>query len=417
VIDCVRKRVSQIPLSEIPTPVRKGPVVKIYSQDLRERVVNACDKGNHTRGEVATLFGVSTAWIRRLLQRRRATGSIAPRPHAGGRKRVEERDPTLTGDLERLLADETAGDPMSDAKWVRSSTQKLRDQLRALGHQVSHSTVHRLLMKMGFSLKFNKKRRVGSQSPERDEQFRYIASQKAAFREAGMPIISVDTKKKELIGPFRNRGRAWCKKPPEVNDHDFTSLAECRAVPFGIYDVAKNEGHVTVGVSNDTSEFAVKAIASWWEQEGRHANPQADKVLILADCGGTNGCRSRSWKLHVQEKLCDKFGLSVTVCHFPPGCSKWNPVERRLFSQISLNWEGKPLRSLNVRLAYIRGTTTTTGLTVKATLDEDTYRKAQKIDQEEMDRLNITRHTICPAWNYTLSPRHGIFLDQTQFNP
>jgi transposase len=378
-----------------------------YSSDLRNRVVRACDQGDRTRVEIAAFFGVSTAWIRRLLQRRRETGTVAPIPYRPGPKRVEVRDPALIGDLERLLTDETAGDPMSDAKWVRSSTAKLSDQLKALGHQVSGSTVYRLLKDLRYSLKFNKKRRVGSQSPERDEQFRYIASQKAAFREAGMPVISIDTKKKELIGPFRNRGRTWCRSPPEVNGYDFTSLAECRAVPFGIYDVANNRGHMTVGISNDTSEFAANAIARWWAQEGRPAYPRADKLLILADCGGTNGCRSRTWKYHLQEKLCDGYALTVTVCHFPPGCSKWNPVERRLFSQISLNWEGQPLRSLAVMLAYIRGTTTTTGLTVSAHLDEAAYEKAQQISKADMDQLGLVDHATCPAWNYTLRPRHG----------
>jgi hypothetical protein len=288
---------------------------------------------------------------------------------------------------------------------IQADLPEGHDQLKTLGHQVSHSTVHRLLKKMGFSLKFNKKRRVGSQSPERDEQFRYIAAQKAAFHEAGKPVISVDTKKKELIGPFRNRGRIWCREPPEVNDHDFTSLAECRAVPFGIYDLARNEGHVTVGISNDTSEFAVAAIAHWWERVGRFIYPRADELLILADCGGTNGCRARAWKLNIEAKLCDVFGIRVTVCHYPPGCSKWNPVERRLFSQISMNWEGKPLRSLNVMLGYIRGTTTTTGLKVEAYLDETTYRKAPKIGVEEVNRLNLTHHVTNSTWNYTLSPR------------
>jgi hypothetical protein len=258
---------------------------------------------------------------------------------------------------------------------------------------------------MGFSLKFNKKRRAGSQSSERDQQFRYIALQKAAFQEARKPVISVDTKKKELIGPFRSRGRAWCREPPEVNDHDFTSLAECRAVPFGIYDLAKNEGHVTVGTSNDTSEFAVTAIANWWEQRGCHIYPRIDELLILADCGGTNGCRARAWKLNLQAKLCDEFGLRVTVCHYPPGCSKWNPVERRLFSQISMNWEGRPLRTLSIMLGYIRGTTTITGLKVEAYLDESIYRKGPKVSVEEMNGVNLAPHETNSTWNYTLGPR------------
>jgi hypothetical protein len=305
-----------------------------------------------------------------------------------------------------LLADEIAGDPMTEEKWVRSSTKKLRDRLRELGYQVSHTTVWRLLRKMKFSLKYNKKRRAGAQSPDRDEQFQYIASQKTAFSDAGLPIISVDTKKKELIGEFRNHGRAWCRESHEVNDHDFTNMAECRAVPFGVYDLTRNRGYVTVGISNDTPEFAVNAIARWWEQEGRLGYPRAEKLLILADCGGTNGCRFRAWKLNLQVKLCDAFSLTVTVCHYPPGCSKWNPVERRLFSEISKNWEGRPLRTLRIMLAYIRGTTTITGLTVNAYLDENTYRKGQKISREDMDGLNLIPHATCPIWNYTLSPRH-----------
>jgi transposase len=379
--------------------------VRAYSTDLRERVIDAVNANEETHEEIAQRFGVSDRWIRTLLRRREQTGSIAPKPHGGGRKLTEDCYPGIIGELERLLEDEIAGDPMTRTKWVRSSTKKLRDGLRALGYQVSHKTVWRLLKKMGFSLKYNKKRRVGAQSPERDEQFQYIAAQRKAFREAGLPIISVDTKKKELIGEFRNHGRAWCRKPHEVNDHDFTSMAECRAIPFGIYDVLRNEGCVTVGISNDTSEFAVNAIARWWEQRGRLVYLEADKVLILADCGGTNGCRSRAWKLNLQAKLCDEFNLTVIVCHYPPGCSKWNPVERRLFSQISVNWEGRPLRTMSIMLGYIRGTATTTGLKVEAHLDESTYRKGRQVSREELDRLNLRRHEVCPEWNYTLSPK------------
>jgi transposase len=379
--------------------------MKTYSSDLRARVVSACDTGQLSRVQIAALFGVSTAWIRRLLQRRRVTGSFAAVAHRGGPRRLKDRDPTLTIDLERLLVDETAGNPMSDAKWVRCTPAHLSGQLRALGHKISRTTVYRLLKEMGFSLKCNKKRRAGSQSPQRDEQFRYIASQKATFLAAGMPVISIDTKKKELIGPFRNPGRTWCKEPLEVNDHDFTSSAEYRAVPFGIYDVGRNKGHVAVGISNDTPGFAVTAIARWWKEEGRLANPQADKIMILADCGGTNGYRSHSWKIHLQAVLCDAFGLTVTVCHYPPGCSKWNPIERRLFSQISLNWQGQPLRSLGVMLAYIRGTNTTKGLTVTAHLDESDYKKGEQFSKEDLDRLKMTAHATCPLWNYTFSPR------------
>src|SRR5262249_40127807 len=220
------------------------------------------------------------------------------------------------------------------------------------------------------------------------------------FAAAGLTVSSVDTKKKELIGNFRNHGRAWCREPDEVNEHDFTSTAECRAVPFGIYDLGRNRGHVRVGISNDTPEFAVTAIAAWWRAEGRAAYPGASELLVLADCEGANGHRHRAWKVHLQETLCDGLGLTGTVFHYPPGCSKWNPVEHRLFSQISTNWEGKPLRSLDLMLGYIRGTTTRTGLAVTAELDEATYRKRQKVTAEEVRRLRVKHHVTCPDWNY-----------------
>ncbi|MBN9523436.1 ISAzo13 family transposase [bacterium] len=258
---------------------------------------------------------------------------------------------------------------------------------------------------MGFTLKKNQKRRGGSQHPGRDEQFRYIADRRAAFAAAGLPVLSIDTKEKALIGDFRNPGRAWQREPDEVNDHDFTSTAECRTVPFEIYDVGRNRGHVRVGVSNDTPEFAVSAVAERWRAEGRAAYPGAGELLVLADCGGTNGHRHRAWKLNLQEKLCDGLGLVVTVCHYPPGCSKWNPIEHRLFSQISTNWSGKPLRSLDLMLGYIRGTTMRTGLTVTAVLDETTYKKGQKVSMDDVRQLRVREHATCPEWNYTISPR------------
>jgi hypothetical protein len=310
------------------------------------------------------------------------------------------------GVLEQLVENDAAGDPMGEARWVRVTLQRLSDQLAERGHQASTTTVRRLLVKLGFAMRRNKRRQVHSKDPQRDEQFRYIASQRERFKAVGLPLISVDTKKKELIGNFKSEGEAWCKEAEEVDEHDFPSAAECRAVPFGIYDLARNTGYVVVGVSNNTPEFAVKAIVGWWEQKGRLAYPRANELLILADGGGGNGSRARAWTLKVQELLCDAFRLEVTVCHYSPGCSKWNPVEHRLFSQISRNWAGKPLRSLAVMLGYIRETTTTTGLTVTAHLDENTYRKGLKVSREEMDQLNLKCHEVCPQWNYTISPRN-----------
>jgi hypothetical protein len=326
-----------------------------------------------------------------------------------GRPRIEERYPTIMAVLEEMVGDEVAGDPEGEQKWVRSSVAKLTKRLREKGFSVSATAVWALLKRMGFSLRTAIRRRRGvSRDPaRRDKQFRYIASQRKAFLRAGLPVISVDTKKKELIGNFRSMGRSWCRQAPEVDEHGFPSLAECVAVPFGVYDVARNQGYVVVGVSHNTPAFAVSVIARWWQAEGYSAYPGKDHLLILADGGGANGSRSAAWKKNVQEQLCDPFRITVTVCHYPPGCSKWNPVERRLFSEISKNWEGKPLKSLGLMLGYIRGTTTLTGLTVKAYLDEGIYKKGQKVPREEMRAWKIKPRRVCPDWNYTISPRVG----------
>jgi hypothetical protein len=329
------------------------------------------------------------------------------RPGAGA-KPVEVKDPGILAALERLIENDVAGDPMGEAKWVRASLRSLSAQLAGAGHPASPGTVGRLLTQMGYSMKGNKRRQVHARDPPRDEQFRYIASQRARFTAAGLPVISVDTKKKELIGNFRSAGAAWCKEPEEVDEHDFPGGAECKAVPFGVYDVARNAGHVVVGTSNNTPEVAAAAIAGWWQREGQAAYPGATQLLILADGGGGNGSRARAWKVNVQQLLCDRFGLEVTVCHYPPGCSKWNPVEHRLFSQISRNWAGKPLRSLSIMLGYIRGTTTTTGLTVTACLEERTYRKGLKVSAQDIDSLRLRRHETCPSWNYTISPMQKV---------
>ena len=322
----------------------------------------------------------------------------------GGRKLVEVKDPNVVTSLERLLADEVAGEPMTEQKWIRSSLSLLSNRLKKEGHQASTATVARLLRKIGFSLKANQRKRGRLGCPERDEQFKYIASQREQFTTNGLPVISIDTKKTELIGEFMNRGRTWRRQADEVNEHDFPGAAKCRAVPFGIFDIARNEGHVYVGVSNNTPAFAVHSIARWWHDVGHRSYPNANSLLILADSGGSNGCQARAWKLSLQQRLCNESGLTVTVCHYPTGCSKWNPVEHRLFSFISKNWEGKPLKTLEIMLGFIRGTTTAKGLSVKASLDESYYGRGQKITSDDLARLNIKPHTVCPKWNYTICP-------------
>lgn len=294
---------------------------------------------------------------------------------------------------------------MSKKKWVRSSLRYLSKALGKLRFQVGYVTVRRLLKDMKFSLKSNRKADSGPPHPDRDRQFRYIRRVKRLFAAAGHPIISVDTKKKELIGNFRNAGRIWCREEEIVNVHDFPSDAEGRAVPYGIYDIIHNLGYVAIGTSADTSEFAVDTICWWWELEDRPTFPDESKLLILCDAGGSNSCRFRLWKKQLQERLADRLGIEVMVCHYPTGASKWNPIERRLFSYISLNWAGKPLRSFETVLNYIRGTTTKAGLIVEACLFDREYEKKIKVSDQEMQALNLHRRRVCPTWNYIIKPR------------
>jgi hypothetical protein len=258
---------------------------------------------------------------------------------------------------------------------------------------------------MGYSLRVNKKEKFRTHHPDRDAQFRYIADLKARFLEAGFSVVSIDTKKKELIGNYKREGKIWCRKPVEVESH-FASYAQCVATPFGIYDVGLNAGYVIVGISANTAEFAVNCLIQWWRRYGQASYPRADRVLILADCGGGNGYNLRSWKTDLQDRFCNPIGLAVTVSHYPPGCSKWNPIEYRLFSHISMNWAGRPLRDLNTMLAFIRGTTTSAGLTVEAHLDQEFYRKGRKVTNQQLKDLSLFSHDICPKWNYTITPQH-----------
>jgi hypothetical protein len=297
---------------------------------------------------------------------------------------------------------------MSEQKWQRSSLRQLADELAQAGHWVSHTTVGRLLREMKYSLKANAKRLAGAAHPDRQRQCTYLNSQKQAFLAEGLPVISVDTKKKELIGNFKNHGQVWCQEATAVNDHDFEQDALGKAVPYGIYDLKHNRGDVYVGKSADTPQFAVEMIARWWTTEGKDLYPHANKLLILADAGGSNGCRPRLWKQKLQELLADCIGLEVTVCHYPTGTSKWNPIEHRLFGPISINWAGKPLCTFEFMLACIRGTLTTTGLQVNAFLVEDVYQKGIQVTKATMETLSLEMHAVCPRWNYTIKPRLAI---------
>jgi hypothetical protein len=294
---------------------------------------------------------------------------------------------------------------MSERKWLNCRLADIQDRLGEQGHGVSLPVIGRLLKQNDYALRANVKQTEGKAHPERDQQFEHIHEQRTAHQAHGQPVISVDTKKKELVGDFKNPGRIWCQEPERVNVHDFPGDAVGRAVPYGIYDLPHNHGTVYVGQSADTPSFAVDNIADWCRTEMPERFPDATRLMIEADCGGSNGYRARAWKRDLQAKVADAFGLIVTVCHYPTGTSKWNPIEHRLFSEISKTWAGCPLRSFDDVLYYIGDTKTETGLTVQAYLVTETYDKGVKVPDEDMDALCIQSHDVCPQWNYTIHPR------------
>lgn len=354
---------------------------------------------------MAQVSGLSERTIRRGIEELEA-GNLSEmaersRRPGGGRKRAEQVDPSLVDDLELLMGETTAGDPMRLLKWTTKSLRSIAQELKGRGHPVSYTTVQRLLRQLDYSLWGDKRSIEGKQHPQRDAQFRYLYQQVKRCLRAGIPVISVDTKKKELVGAFHNKGRRWGKTQRLVNTYDFPSLAEGRAYPYGVYDEAQNEGFVNVGVSHDTADFAVESIDRWWRMLGRRRYPNATKLLITADGGGSNGSRNRLWKYRIQQ-FANRYDLAVTVCHFPPGTSKWNKVEHRLFSQISVTWRGEPLVSYETIINFISSTTTKTGLKVKAELDTHEYETGKKITDEQMRNLTLRPHTTHPVWNYTI---------------
>lgn len=294
---------------------------------------------------------------------------------------------------------------MTTTKFVRRSLRQVSEELAEQGHRASPASVGQLLEEEGYRLHVNRKSYSGPKHEEREAQFQSLQIWVDLFTEQGWPILSVDTKKKELIGNFANAGAVWSQVPEEVNDHDFRQDAACRAVPYGLYDVGANHGHVVVGTSGDTPAFAVEAIVSWWRRYGRARYPGAENLLILADAGGSNGCRPRLWKERLQTCLADPYGLMVTVVHYPTGASKWNPVEHRLFGPISTNWAGVPLRSLDIMLACLRGTHTDTGLRVTAEINRHHYSTGIKVSTAQMHALEMEPYEVCPRWCYTISPR------------
>jgi len=321
-----------------------------------------------------------------------------------------KKTPEIIERIRELMEYETAGDPVNGTKWTRKTTESIVLELKKLDIAVSPNTVAAFLRELGFSLRVNHKKTAisGNATAEarenRDKQFRHIKMIREQFSSNGDPIISVDTKKKELVGNFKNNGTAWNKEAVLVNDHDFPSIADGKVAPYGVYDVTGNHGTVFVGTSHDTPAFASDCLGRWWKNVGRQNYPEADKILVLADNGGSNKPNSASWLYGISENLCKQYGLSVTVCHYPPGASKWNPIEHRLFSEISKNWAGIPLRSIETILKYIRTTSTKTGLRVKAYLVKKFYATKQTPTKDQMDSVNITQHSVFPKWNYDVNP-------------
>ena len=333
-----------------------------------------------------------------------AKGKI--RRSGGGRRAVAETDPELVPELKRLVEPAILGDPMRPLIWVSKSMDKLAETLTAMGHPIGADTVRKELVKLGFSRQHNRKADEGSKHPDRNAQFEHINTKVVAAQAAGQPVISVDTKKKELVGNYKNGGSDYRPKgdPQRVNVHDFVDKELGKAVPYGIYDVAANAGFVSVGITSDTAEFAVEAIRSWLERMGRQRYPKAQELTITADCGGSNGARVRLWKVELQ-KLADETGLVLHVHHYPPGTSKWNKIEHRMFCHITQNWRGRPLTDRLAIVELIGATTTKAGLKVECALDTRTYEKGIKISDAEMKLLNIEGDDFHPEWNYNIKPR------------
>lgn len=392
-----------------------GEKFRVLAGELNERQrrlwaaseARAAGRGGIVATSRATGLAVDTIrkGIAELESGRRLDPGRVRRP-GGGRKRLSETDPELLVDLERLVDEDCRGDPESLLRWTSKSVRHLASALQGMGHEVEYVTVAKLLRSLGYSLQANVKTREGRQHPDRDAQFRRINVLTGTALDAGEPVISVDTKKKELVGDFKNGGREWRPKgkPELVRVHDFKDKQLGKAIPYGVYDIASDQGWVNVGIDHDTAQFAVNSIRSWWEHLGQPLYPRATKLQVTADCGGSNGNRTRLWKVELQ-KLANEIGLEIDVSHLPPGTSKWNRIEHRLFSFITMNWRGKPLVSLETIVNLIGATSTSTGLEVYARLDPGTYPDKIRVPDAELAAVNLHRHEFHPEWNYTIKPR------------
>jgi transposase len=365
----------------------------------------ALGRGGVTR--VAAAAGVSRPTVQKAMKELDEPGEVSGRVRrpGGGRKRATERDPALRSELEKLVDPATRGDPMSPLRWTTKSTRELAGALSAAGHPVSHMRVAEMLHDADYSLQANRKAIEGSAHPDRDAQFRYINDLAAEYLAKHLPVVSVDTKKKELVGRFKNGGREWQPKgaPERVKVHDFEDKELGKAVPYGVYDVGANVGWVSVGSDHDTASFAVETLRRWWTGVGADAYGRARRLLVCADSGGSNGYRVRLWKVELA-RLAEESGLAITVCHFPPGTSKWNKIEHRLFAHISMNWRGRPLTSHEVVVELIGATTTRSGLVVHAERDTSTYPKGVKVTDQDFAKVRLEPHDFHGEWNYTIRP-------------
>lgn len=325
------------------------------------------------------------------------------RKKGGGRRKLSEQDERIEKEIKKILEASSAGDPMSKIRWTCKSTRNIAEILTKKGLKVSNVTVMNILKQQGYSLRSNKKMLSGKNHPDRDSQFCYINKLVNEFGNKNCPVISVDTKKKELVGNFKNKGKTWLKDDVKVLDHDFKSLGDGIAIPYGAYDIIRNEGFVNVGISSDTAEFAVNSIWQWWRHFGRKNYKMSEELLICADGGGSNSSRAKAWKFYLQD-LANKTGLSITIAHYPPGTSKWNKIEHKMFSFISMNWKGRPLTNYEAVINLISSTKTKSGLKVKAKLDKREYKKGVKISEEDFKKIQLEYHEKFPKWNYTINP-------------
>ncbi len=404
-------------MADLSSIKQRFDAIRLVLDERGRRLVAAAEAKALGRGGIAAgarATGVSRLVIRQGLRELESTETPGPgrvRREGGGRKRLVDKDATLLRDLEGLVEPTTRGDPESALRWTCKSVRRLAEELKRLGHQVSYSVVAELLGDLGYSLQANRKTKEGASHPDRNAQFEHINRKVKRFRSTKQPVISVDTKKKELVGDFKNQGRELRPKgdPERVRVHDFIIPELGRATPYGIYDLTHNHGWVSVGVDHDTAAFAVETIRRWWNSMGQKLYPAAKRLLITADGGGSNGSRVRLWKIEIQ-KLADQTGLRIAVCHLPPGTSKWNKIEHRLFSFISQNWRGKPLTSVQVMISLIAATVTKTGLKVHSEIDTDTYPAGIKVSDRDLAAVNLFLDKFHGDWNYEIRPRSELII-------